>query len=113
MTTRKKLGIGLIGVGRLGRVYARDLATRIPETRLVAVADPDPAARAEVAAEYDVPQRSTPTRTRSSTTRRIDAVVIVSPTHTHRELRRGGGGARQADLLREAPGADAGARRAR
>ena len=35
-----RLNIGLIGLGRLGRVYARDLATRIPETRLVAVADP-------------------------------------------------------------------------
>jgi len=52
-STRKKLGIGLIGVGRLGRVYARDLATRIPETRLVAAADPDPAARAWVAAEHE------------------------------------------------------------
>ena len=35
-----RLNVGLIGLGRLGRVYARDLAGRIPETRLVAVADP-------------------------------------------------------------------------
>ena len=35
-----RLKVGLIGLGRLGRVYARDLAGRIPETRLVAVADP-------------------------------------------------------------------------
>jgi len=34
-----RLRVGLIGVGRLGRVYARDLATRIPETRLVHLAD--------------------------------------------------------------------------
>ena len=42
MTTARKgrLAVGLIGVGRLGRVYARDLAGRIAETRLVAVADP-------------------------------------------------------------------------
>jgi len=35
-----RLAVGLIGLGRLGRVYARDLAGRIAETRLVAVADP-------------------------------------------------------------------------
>jgi predicted dehydrogenase len=36
-----KLNIGLIGVGRLGRVYARDLWSRIACTRLTAIADPD------------------------------------------------------------------------
>jgi len=42
MTIARKgrLAIGLVGLGRLGRVYARDLASRIAETRLVAVADP-------------------------------------------------------------------------
>ena len=35
-----RLAVGLIGLGRLGRVYARDLAGRIPETRLVALSDP-------------------------------------------------------------------------
>ena len=38
-TGKGRLAIGLIGVGRLGRIYARDLATRIADTRLVAVAD--------------------------------------------------------------------------
>jgi NAD(P)-dependent dehydrogenase (short-subunit alcohol dehydrogenase family) len=32
--------VGLIGLGRLGRLYARDLASRIGETRLAAVCDP-------------------------------------------------------------------------
>ena len=36
---KAKLNVGLIGLGRLGRVYARDLAGRIPCTRLAAVAD--------------------------------------------------------------------------
>ena len=31
-----RLAVGLIGLGRLGRVYARDLGGRIAETRLVA-----------------------------------------------------------------------------
>ena len=55
-TGKGRLAIGLIGLGRLGRVYARDLASRIAETRLVAVADPVGALAKEVAAEFDVPR---------------------------------------------------------
>ncbi len=80
---RKKLGIGLIGLGRLGRVYARDLATRIPETRLVAIADPDDAARAQVAEEHDIRAVfSEPEELLDAP--EVEAVVIVGPTHTHR-----------------------------
>ena len=53
------LNIGLIGVGRLGRVYARDLAGRIPETRLVAVADPAGTSGRGGAAEFEVPHAYT------------------------------------------------------
>lgn len=33
-----KLNVGVIGLGRLGRVYARDLAQRVPNANLIAVA---------------------------------------------------------------------------
>jgi inositol 2-dehydrogenase len=80
---RRKLDVGLIGLGRLGRVYARDLATRIPETRLVAVADPDHAARTRVSEGYDVRAAfSEPEELLDSP--EVEAVVIVGPTHTHR-----------------------------
>jgi prephenate dehydrogenase len=36
-----KLKVGVIGVGRLGKVYVRDLSARIPETTVTAVADID------------------------------------------------------------------------
>ena len=39
---RSPLNVGVIGLGRLGRVYAADLAHRVPEARLVAVADVQP-----------------------------------------------------------------------
>jgi scyllo-inositol 2-dehydrogenase (NAD+) len=82
---RRRLNVGLVGLGRLGRVYARDLATRIAETRLVAVADPVEAAAREVAAEYDVP-RAYSNVTDLVEDSNVDAIVIVSPTHTHREV---------------------------
>jgi inositol 2-dehydrogenase len=82
---RKRLAIGLVGVGRLGRVYARDLSGRIAETRLVAIADPMTTLAEEVAAEFDVP-RSYPDAFALIDDPAVEAVVIVSPTHTHREI---------------------------
>jgi len=82
---RGRLSIGLLGAGRLGRVYARDLATRIPETRLVAIADPAGTLAEDVAAEFDVPMSYTDPHAMIDDPA-VDALVIVSPTHTHREL---------------------------
>jgi len=83
MTAR--LGVGLIGLGRLGRVYARDLSSRIAETRLVAVADPMGNVAQEVAAEFDVAKHYTdPTALIDDPA--VDAIVIVTPTDTHRAL---------------------------
>jgi inositol 2-dehydrogenase len=83
--TTARLNIGLIGVGRLGRVYARDLSARIAQTRLVAVADTNGALAREVAERFDV-ARSYDEPAKLIEARDVDAVVIVSPTHTHRDL---------------------------
>jgi inositol 2-dehydrogenase len=72
-------------VGRLGRVYARDLSSRIAQTRLVAVADTNGALAKEVAGQFDVP-RSYGEPAQLIDDKSVDAVVIVSPTHTHRDL---------------------------
>jgi inositol 2-dehydrogenase len=79
---KTKLNVGLIGLGRLGRVYARDLSTRIACTRLVAVADVDEASTADVARQYDVPRSYTDPMALLDD-RAVDAVVIVSPTKLH------------------------------
>jgi scyllo-inositol 2-dehydrogenase (NAD+) len=81
---KRRIKVGLVGLGRLGRIYARDLATRIPETRLSAVADPDEAALAEVSATYDArPHRDPEALFQDSG---VEAIVIASPTHTHAAL---------------------------
>lgn len=79
------LRVGLIGLGRLGGVYARDLASRILETRLVAVCDPLDEVVKAVADEFEVASR----HTRADELIRdpdVDAVVIVTPTSTHKDL---------------------------
>jgi scyllo-inositol 2-dehydrogenase (NAD+) len=85
LARKGRLAVGLIGVGRLGRVYARDLAGRIPETRLVAVADPVGSLAEDVAAEFDVPRHYADPQSLIDDAA-VDAVVIVSPTDTHRQL---------------------------
>ena len=80
----KRLNVGVIGLGRLGRVYARDLAGRIPETRLVAVADPIGNLAKEVADEFDVAKSYTDPLALIDD-KGVDAIVIVTPTHVHRE----------------------------
>ena len=79
-----KLTVGLIGCGRLGRVYARDLSSRIAETRLAAIADVNPAVAEDAAAEFGT--RAVADAGDLFHDPSIDAVVIVSPTHTHKEL---------------------------
>ena len=83
--SKKRLHVGVIGLGRLGRIYARDLASRIPETRLVAVADVVEAAVNEVAEEFDVKGRYTDPGALIND-KDVEAVVIVSPTSTHKDL---------------------------
>ena len=79
-----RLNVGLIGLGRLGRVYARDLAGRIPETRLVAVADTAGTLAKDIAAEFDVARAYTDPMALLDDPN-VDAVVITTPTHVHRE----------------------------
>ena len=80
-----RLNVGLIGLGRLGRVYARDLSARIAITKLAAVADVDADLSKRIAAEFAVPKAyADPSDLIADPA--VDAVVIVSPTHTHRDI---------------------------
>ncbi len=83
MTKRARLNVGIIGLGRLGKVYLRDLAARIPETAVVAVADVDRPLAAGLADEFGIP-KSYGSAEELIRDPRVDAVVIVTPTHAHR-----------------------------
>ena len=80
-----KLKVGLIGLGRLGRVYARDLSSRLEETRLVAVADTNAELARQVAEEFGA-ARSYGDPRELAADPEVDALVIVSPTHTHKDV---------------------------
>jgi myo-inositol 2-dehydrogenase/D-chiro-inositol 1-dehydrogenase len=81
----KKLNVGLIGAGRIGKVHAETIAFRIPEATLAAIADTDAEAARAVARRCAIPQVATGAQEifRDSS---IDAVLICSPTNTHADL---------------------------
>jgi scyllo-inositol 2-dehydrogenase (NAD+) len=85
VSSRRRLNVGLVGLGRLGRVYARELSSRLAETRLTAVADISAELAGEIAEAFDVP-RTYVTPQDLIADKNVDAVVVASPTHTHREV---------------------------
>lgn len=79
------INIGLIGAGRMGKVYANTLANTIAEVNLVAVADPDEAALNDVASRFNVRSRYKDYRALLDN-KEVEAVCITSPTGTHAEV---------------------------
>jgi myo-inositol 2-dehydrogenase/D-chiro-inositol 1-dehydrogenase len=73
--------VGLIGAGRIGRFHARTLAGGIPNLRLAAVADAEPAAARAVAEEVGAEAADV-----DALLGAVDAVLITTPPDTHTEL---------------------------
>ncbi len=80
-----KLPVGIIGLGRMGQVYARHLAGRIPQVKIVAVADAMAERARAFAADLEGVSWSTDYRDVLANPE-IKAVFIISPTSTHREV---------------------------
>ncbi len=81
----RRLNIGVIGLGRLGRVYATDLAHRVPNARLVAVADQRAGLAESFARDYGVPKWHGGHRELIED-REVEAVAVITSTSTHREV---------------------------
>ncbi len=82
---QKKLNVGVIGLGRLGKVYAVDLAHRVPNANLVAVADKAEGLAKSFAAEYNIP-RWYPNHQDLMNDKQVDAVAVITSTSTHKEV---------------------------
>lgn len=93
------LRVGIIGMGALGRRHAENIASLYPQAELLAIADPQPAARAAAssfeAATYD-------TGLGLLDQARVQAVIIASSPETHVELVKAAAD-RGVDILCEKP----------
>ena len=79
----RKIRTAVVGAGYLGRFHAQKYA-QAEACELVAIVDPDPAARAAVGAELHV----TALATHASLLGAVDAVSVVTPTPLHFALAR-------------------------
>lgn len=79
------LKIGVIGLGRMGQLHARTLATQLPGVHLYAVAERDGQTRTRMADEFGVSHAFADAHA-LFTLPELDAVVITTPTDTHPEL---------------------------
>ncbi len=81
----EKVNVGLIGVGRIGRLHARNLKYQIPGTKVLAVADIFEKSAKEVASQLEIPIAEKDYRVLLENDG-IDAVVICSSTDTHAQI---------------------------
>jgi myo-inositol 2-dehydrogenase / D-chiro-inositol 1-dehydrogenase len=81
----KSLRIGVIGAGRIGKIHAENLATRIPGAEVVALADVNLAAARELADRLHIPAVHEDYHAILSDPA-VAAVAICSSTDTHAQI---------------------------
>jgi inositol 2-dehydrogenase len=77
----KPLGIGVIGLGRMGRVYGTFVASQLHSAALIAVSDP----QESVLAQYSGVKTYLDYHALLADPD-VQAVIVTTPTHTHREV---------------------------
>ena len=83
--SKQRLGIGVIGVGLMGSTHATNLATRIPNARLEAIADSNIALANKVASDLGV-SSVYPDYKKLFKNNDVQAVVIATPSFAKPEL---------------------------
>ncbi len=85
MSTPKVVRVGVIGAGRIGKIHAENIATRIPGAVVEAIADPNFAFAKELAEKLHVAKVYDDHR-KIMEDPTIDAVAICSSTATHAQF---------------------------
>lgn len=78
----RKLGVGVLGVGEMGKRHAENLRRLVPEARLVAVADLFPGRAQQTAEELEVEKHFSGLDAMLAC-KELDAVVIATPDKFH------------------------------
>lgn len=85
MSDKKVIKVGVIGAGRIGKIHAETLATRVPGAVVEAIADVNVAAAQELAEKLHIPHVYSDYK-KIMADPAIDAVAICSSTNTHADL---------------------------
>ena len=97
----RKLGIGVLGVGEMGKRHAENIRRLVPEARLAAVADVAAERASEVAAELEI-EHSFRSFDAMLECKGVDAVLIATPDKFHARAIREAAAAGK-DILCEKP----------
>jgi inositol 2-dehydrogenase len=97
----RKLGVGVVGVGEMGKRHAENLRRLVPEAQLVAVADAVAPRAKQVAEELEI-EHSFASLEEMVDRKDIDAVVIATPDKFHAQGIRIAAAARK-DIFCEKP----------
>ena len=81
----RRVNVGLIGTGRIGKVHAATVAYRLPEAELTTVTDIDAESARALGQRCAVP-RVAASAEELIADPAIDAVLICSSTNTHADL---------------------------
>jgi inositol 2-dehydrogenase len=96
-----KLGIGVLGVGEMGKRHAENIRHLVPEARLIAVADVAAGRAGQVAAELEI-DHSFGSLEAMLECKEVDAVLIATPDKFHARAIRAAAAAGK-DILCEKP----------
>jgi inositol 2-dehydrogenase len=78
----RKLGIGVVGVGEMGKRHVENLRRNVPEARLIAIADVSAERARQVATEFEI-ERSYGSLEAMLENKEIEAVLIATPDKFH------------------------------
>lgn len=81
----RKLRIGVLGVGRIGKIHAENLVTRIPGAELSVLADVFPDELKRVAVRLNISDTAADYK-QVIKRQDVDAVVVCTPTNTHYQI---------------------------
>ena len=85
MKKSSKIGVGVIGAGRIGALHIEHLAQNIPEAELISICSLDALGLESLAEQFNVPKVTTDYNT-LLTDPQIEAVLVASATDTHVEI---------------------------
>ena len=85
MNTPSRIGVGVIGTGRIGKLHIEHLSQNIPEADLLAICSLDIETAKSLAEQFNISAITTNYLTLISNSQ-IDAVIVASSTDTHVEI---------------------------
>ncbi|MDE0484530.1 MAG: inositol 2-dehydrogenase [Candidatus Poribacteria bacterium] len=85
MKNPSKIGVGVIGTGRIGKLHIEHLSQIIPDAELIAICSLDTETAEIFAEQFNIPKVTSDYRTLLDDSQ-IDAVIVASSTDTHVEI---------------------------